>query len=50
MLIVLAGRGATYGFVTQAARTVCNANEYQVATVDPGEVPTSLISFDILAP
>jgi hypothetical protein len=38
------------GFVAQAARTVCNANEYQVVTADPGGVPNSTISFDILAP
>ena len=41
---------AHYGYVMQAARTVCNASEYQVSTVDPGGVPNSLISFDILAP
>ena len=32
---------AHYGYVMQAARTVCNANEYQVSTVDPAECPTA---------
>ena len=32
---------AHYGYVMQSARTVCDANEYQVSTVDPGGVPNS---------
>ena len=35
VLIVSPRRGANVGFVTHSARTVCNANEYQVSTVDP---------------
>ena len=41
---------AHYGYVMQSARTVCDANEYQVSTVDTGGVANSTISFDILAP
>ena len=36
--------------VLHSARTVCNANEYQVSTLDPGGVANNMISFDILAP
>jgi hypothetical protein len=50
LIVGLAGGSSNVGFATHAPRTVCNANEYQVATVDPTNVLTSLISFDILAP
>ena len=41
---------ANLGYVLHSARTVCNANEYQVSTLDPGGVANNMISFDILAP
>jgi hypothetical protein len=50
LIVSLAGPASKIGFVMQAPRTACNANEYQVATTDPGGVPNSTISFDILAP
>ena len=50
LIVGLAGASSNVGFATHAPRTVCGANQYQVATVDPTNVLTSLISFDILAP
>jgi hypothetical protein len=49
-VLIVGLAGGSTGFVAQTARTVCNANEYQVVTAAPNGVANSTISFNILAP